>query len=163
RSRRGPQMSATRDSTLHDPKAIIIDLQRQLADVQRSLAERTAEQDATQRQLAECRAERDEALQRETATAEILEVINSSPGNLKPVFDAILDKAHSLCEADHGNLALFDGDSFRAVAVSSASDAFAERLRKGMRAIGSPIGQPLLDGARFVHIRDMADHPAMRA
>ena len=46
-------MSATRDSTLHDPKAIIIDLQRQLADVQRTLDERTAEQDATQRRLAE--------------------------------------------------------------------------------------------------------------
>ena len=75
-------MSATRDSTLHDPKAIIIDLQRQLADVQRTLDERTAERDATQRRLAERTAERDEALAREAATTEVLQVINSSPGDL---------------------------------------------------------------------------------
>ena len=105
-------MSATRDSTLHDPKATIIDLQRQLADVQRTLDERTAEQDATQRRLAERTAERDEALAREAATTEVLNVINSSPGDLAPVFGAILEKAHSLCGADFGALKTYDGSSF---------------------------------------------------
>lgn len=64
-------MNPMPDSALADPQQIIAQLQRQLA---------------------ECRAERDEALQRETATAEALQVINRSPGDLAPVFDALLDR-----------------------------------------------------------------------
>src|SRR6516225_3800077 len=75
RSRRGPQMSATPDSTLANPEQRIADLERQLA---------------------ECRAERDENQAQKEAMAKVLGVINSSPGELKPVFDTILEKAHSL-------------------------------------------------------------------
>ena len=65
-------MSLTRDSTLHDPKAIITDLQRQLAAVQRTLDQRTAERDEAQRRLAERTVEGNEALARQAATTEVL-------------------------------------------------------------------------------------------
>src|SRR5262249_22205953 len=165
RSRRGPQMSATRDSTLHDPKAIIIDLQRQLADVQRTLDERTVEQDATQRRLAERTAERDDALAREAAIAEVLQVINSSPGDLAPVFDTILEKAHRLCGASKGSFVIFDGKRFRTVAMRGLSEGYAAVLRETPHNPPGSVPDRLQKGENLVHLSDarVSEFPIPRA
>src|SRR5215472_8782389 len=137
-------MSPTPYSTFDDPQQVIADLQRQLAS-------RTAE--------------RDEALTREAAAAEVLQVINASPGDLTPVFDAILERAHTLCGAVQGAMFLFDGEHLRAVATRGMPEAFNSRMRAGYRAADFPLTQALLAGEPFNHVVDVAllDHPVARA
>src|SRR5215475_11458623 len=69
--------------------------------------------------------ELDEALQRQTATSEILRVISSSPSDLKPVFETILANATRLCSAKFGLVNLSDGDVLRIAAVYDVPPAFA--------------------------------------
>ena len=112
-------MSPTPESTLADPAQIIADLRRANADLQARIDERTAERDALQRELAD-------AGDQQAATAEVLQVINSSPGNLQPVFDAILEKAMHLCDAAFGELRTYDGERFQSAAIRGVPVAFAE-------------------------------------
>jgi two-component system NtrC family sensor kinase len=118
---------------------------------------------ALQRELELRTAERDEALAQQAATAEVLQVINFSPGDLTPVFDAILDKAHTLCGATLGSLFLFDGELFRAAATHGYPEDLAERLRQGV--VLSATTQLLDDNVRWVHNPDLTllDTPTARA
>jgi two-component system NtrC family sensor kinase len=119
------------------------DQQRVIDALRRELEARTAE-------LAEARAER-------VATAEILEVINSSPADLAPVFDAILRNAHALCGVAHGSLQLLDGESIRAVAVHGLAEPLANKLRQLRPVAEAQVVQALLRGPRYFQIGDVRD------
>jgi GAF domain-containing protein len=87
--------------------------------------------------------ERDEALDQQAATAEVLNVISSSPGQLETVFQTILANATRICGAKFGTLYLRDGDSFRAAAFHNAPAAFIEARKNRLIQPdpGSTLGQ----------------------
>jgi GAF domain-containing protein len=96
-----------------------------------------------------------EALEQQTATAEVLGVINSSPGDLMPVFEAILDKAHALCDAERGTLFLHDGGKFKAAVAHGYPEDVVAHLRGGIDITASnPRYAPLFAG-NHVHTPDL--------
>ena len=104
-----------------------------------------------------------ESLQQQTATAEVLGVISSSPGELQPVFDAMLANAVRLCAASFGNLYLRDGEFFRLVAFHNTPPAFVAQ-RRGRPYRPSPIGPPgrMLRTRAVVHVDDLTADPSYR-
>ena len=71
-----------------------------------------------------------ESLQQQTATSEVLRVISSSPGELDPVFQAMLENAVRICEAKFGVLFLFDGDAFHCAAEIGTPPEYAQFHRR---------------------------------
>jgi class 3 adenylate cyclase/putative methionine-R-sulfoxide reductase with GAF domain len=71
-----------------------------------------------------------ESLEQQTATSDVLRVISSSPGELEPVFETILENATRICEANFGNLLLYDGTAFQVVAMHGAPQEYREARRR---------------------------------
>ena len=73
-----------------------------------------------------------ESLQQQTATADVLKVISSSPGELEPVFNAMLENATRICDAEFGTLYLREADAFRAVAIHNAPPAYVQARKRAL-------------------------------
>jgi GAF domain-containing protein len=136
-----------------------VELGRKLEALTREL-EKTL--DARTRELAEAREHLAEALEQQTATSEVLQVISSSPGELQPVFEAMLANATRLCEAKFGTMYLRDGDAFRMVATHNAPPAFEKHMRSAPTVSphpGSALGRAAFT-KQIVHIDDIKTTPA---
>ena len=107
--------------------------------------------------LTERTADLTEALEQQTATSEVLRVISSSPGDLQPVFETMLQKAVSICDAKFGNIYRWDGEFLHLLAAHNTPPAFAE-VRKGSPFRPSLI-QRMLETKTATHIVDVAVDP----
>jgi len=105
-----------------------------------------------------------ESLEQQTATSEVLRVISASPGELEPVFQAMLENATRICEASFGNLLLREGDAFRAVALHNPPPAYIEeRQRNPLMRPGAESGLGRLAATKqVVHIVDLQASQAYR-
>src|SRR6516165_9556647 len=142
RSRRGPQMSATPDSTVANPEQLIAELQRQLAEREAELAE---------------------AREQQTATAEVIGVINSSRGDLAPVFGSMLDKAIHLCDASFGFLLDYRDEKFGLAAARGLPAKLEEYLSHLDQPRANEGNARVLEGAPYIHLFDLKDDDAYRS
>src|SRR5262245_25804097 len=117
--------------------------------------------EARTRELAEARGHLSEAQEQQTATSEVLRVISSSPGDLKPVFETMLANAVRICEAKFGVLFQSEGEALRAVALHGAPALYAEERRRN--PVIRPSARAALGRAMAtkqpVQIADVQDEP----
>ena len=111
---------------------------------------------ADEKEVTRLARERDEALEQQTATSEVLRVISASPGELEPVFQAMLQRAVRLCEAKFGNIYRWDGEALHILASHNTPPAFAEAVRRSPYRPypHSPIGRMVADRT-VAHIADV--------
>jgi len=99
-----------------------------------------------------------EALEQQTATSEVLKVISSSPGDLGPVFEAILANATRICDGKFGNLWLHEGEDFRAASIYGAPPEYRALVMNGLKArpgAGTPLAG-VIETRTPVQMADMA-------
>ena len=135
---------------------------RAFEDTQIRLLENFATQATIAMDNARLITETREALERQTATTEVLEVINASPGNLQPVFDAMLERAVRLSEFAFGMMNFYENNRFRRVALLGVPKSLIEQ--EGALPAPGPRNtlSRLLNGEDVIHIEDLAASPSYR-
>src|SRR5215472_15493802 len=98
----------------------------------------------------------DEAIAREAATAKVLDVINSSSGDLVPVFDVMLEKALRLCDASFGILFIRDGEPFRGVATRNLPPSLVDFVQEPFQPSATGFFEKAASGQAFEHITDLS-------
>ena len=101
--------------------------------------------------------ERDEALEQQTATSEVLQVISSSPSELDPVLKTILANATRLCQANFGVLLLYEGTEFRVAAAHNPPPAFVELRRRQPQVRSSGVLARLVATKQLQHVSDCTE------
>ena len=109
-------------------------------------------------EAAKLRRELSEALEQQTATSEVLQVISSSHGDLKPVFDALLINAMRVCEAKFGHMYRYDGDDVEIMALQCDVPDYAEILQKARFGPETIVGH-VVSTKQVVHVADIAATP----
>jgi two-component system, NtrC family, sensor kinase len=165
RRRKATRVKRRRAATgSHARRASAVDLQKQL--------------DRRTRELAEARRHLAEALEQQTASSEVLQVISASPGELEPVFRAMLEKATRICDASFGSLVLREGDGFRRVALHNAPPELAEfsgnpyitpstsstlnRIMSTKQIVHLPVEDPDTPLARYAAARTVLGVPLLK-
>jgi hypothetical protein len=102
-----------------------------------------------------------DALERQTATSEVLRVVSSSPADLPPVFEAMLDNAVRICDVMEGSICRWDGNALHHVALRWMTPAFTELLKRTPIHPNpkTNVGR-MLATKKVVHVPDLAAQPA---
>jgi signal transduction histidine kinase len=103
-----------------------------------------------------------ESLEQQTATSEVLKVISSSPGDLKPVFETMLHNSVKICEAGFGQMFLYEGDNVRLVAAVGVPTVLVEFDRRRGTFQPTPGGglDRVMRTKRVIHIADLTSEHA---
>jgi hypothetical protein len=123
RSRAGQRPAKARPRSALRPKG---------RNAPKTLSNRRSAADNSESEVARLKRELREALEQQTATSEVLQVISSSLGELQPVFEAMLEKAVRICDAKFGNIHRWDGNALHLMATHNTPSAFAEYRRRSV-------------------------------